>query len=265
MNAPARHLTALAPAAALVAAAAAPASAGVITFDTADGYNLGTSLVGQPSGGGPTWAGNGSLYTITSRGGADGAAQSTTTANPAFANNRFVPDAAFLGDTDTSTAGKMYDFSFDLRFDQIGSVDGFRLDHRINIGGSDGGPIVSFQLFGNSRLQYFNGTGYSNAQNVNGASLNLDDVGSSRFITVEGAIDIAAATYDLTIDGVQQGTGLGLFSTPSEFGQVTLQLRTNDAGALQYSLDNVSIAVPEPGTLALAGLGSLALLRRRPA
>ncbi|MEM9753427.1 MAG: PEP-CTERM sorting domain-containing protein [Planctomycetota bacterium] len=239
-------------------ACAGPAAAGLITFDPADGYALGTSLVVNPD-----WAGNGSLYSITSLGSGNGAAQSVpTVTGSAFANNRFSPDAAFLGDTDTTTAGKTYDFSFDIRFDAIGSVDGFRLDHRIAIGGTDGSPMVAFDLFGNSRLQYRTASGATNAVNINGNSLNLDDTGG-RFVTVEGTIDIDAGTYDLVIDGVSQGTGLGLINTPSDFGQVTLQWRTNDAGALQYSLDNLEIAVPEPGSLALLGLGGLAMLRRR--
>ncbi|MEM1027014.1 MAG: PEP-CTERM sorting domain-containing protein [Planctomycetota bacterium] len=234
------------------------ASAGIITFDPADGYALGTSLVVNPD-----WAGNGSLYTITSLGGGNGAAQSVpTVTGSSFANNRFVPDAAFLGDTSTTTAGKTYDFSFDIRFDAIGSVDGFRLDHRIAIGGSDSAPMIAFDLFGNSRLQYLSSTGASNAVNINGNSLNLDDTGG-RFITVEGTIDIDAGTYDLIIDGVSQGLGLGVLNTPTDFGQVTLQWRTNDAGALQYSLDNLSLAIPEPGSFALLGVGGLALLRRR--
>jgi hypothetical protein len=242
-----------------VSAAAGLASAEVIEFDPPE-YPLGTSLVVSPD-----WAGSGTLFSITSLGGGDGAAQSTTSAEPAFANNRFTPDAAFLESDDTTTAGKTIDFAFDLRFDQIGSNDGFRLDHRISIGGTDSAPIISFDLFGNSRLQYNTGTsGGNNAVNVNNANLNLDDVGTTRFITVEGTMDFDAGTFDLTIDGVEQGTGLALINNPADFGQVTLQRRTSDAGALQFSLDNLSLAVPEPGSLGLAasGLALLAMRRR---
>jgi hypothetical protein len=251
--------TILAATAALTVSAAA--SAGTVTFDVADGYNLGTSLVANAD-----WAGNGSLYSITSLGGGDGAAQ----ANPgvsgsSFANNRFEPDAAFLGTADTTTADTIYNFGFDLRFDTIGSVDDFRLDHRINIGGSDSAPMVSFQLFGNSRLQYVDTSGYTNAVNVNGASLNLDDTGG-RFVPVEGIIDINDGTYDLVIDGVPQATDIPLANVPTDFGQVTLQWRTNDAGALGYSLDNLQITgapIPEPASLGLLAAAGLGLIRRR--
>ncbi len=244
----------------------ATAQADIVTFDTVDGYDLGISLVGQPGDGGPDWAGNGSLYSIASLGAGAGAAQyNTGVTGSAFANNRFVPDAAFLGTADTSTADTIYSFGFDLRFDSIGSVDDFRLDHRINIGGTDGAPIVSFQLFGNSRLQYFSGAGYSNAVNINGNSLNLDDTGA-RFVSIDGVIDINDGTYDLVVDGVPQATDIPLANNPVQFGQVTLQLRTDDAGALGYSLDNLQISgtpVPEPTAVAVMGLLGLTTLRRR--
>ncbi|MEO0586080.1 MAG: PEP-CTERM sorting domain-containing protein [Planctomycetota bacterium] len=240
---------------AAIVAVAPAASAGVITFDPPE-YGLGTSLVANPD-----WAGAGTLTFVTSLGGGNGAAQSATTAEGAFSNNRFTPDAAFLGGDDTTTAGKTFDFSFDIRFDEIGSNDGFRLDHRIIIGGSDSAPVVAFDLFGNSRLQYRTASGATNAVNLNGNALNLDDVGS-RFITVEGTIDFDAGTYDLTIDGVEQGTGLSIVNGATDFGQVVIQRRTGDAGALQFSIDNLEVAVPEPGSLALASLGVLAMLRR---
>jgi hypothetical protein len=249
-----------------VLAIASVASAKTVSFDESDGYVLGTSLVDQPGVGGPDWKGNGSLYTVTSLGGGNGAAQfNTSVENSAFANNRFVPDADFLGTTDTTTADKLYAFGFDLRFDSIGSNDGFRLDHRINIGGTDSAPMVRFQLFGNSRLQYNDGTADISAQNINGASLNLDDTGG-RFVPVEGIIDINAGTYDLIVDGVPQGTDLALANIPADFGQVTLQLRTNDAGALGYSLDNLQIdgtVIPEPASATALGLVGLVAMRRR--
>ncbi|MEO0963886.1 MAG: PEP-CTERM sorting domain-containing protein [Planctomycetota bacterium] len=245
------------PAACLASFLGAAAQSGVIEFNPPD-YPLGSSLVVNPD-----WAGAGTLTFITSLGGGNGAAQSAVTAEAAFSNNRFTPDAAFLESADTTTAGKTVDFSFDIRFDQIGSVDDFRLDHRILIGGSDAAPIIGFQLFGNSRLQVLTPTGATNVVNVNGNALNLDDVGTDRFITVEGAIDFDAGTYDLTVDGVDQGSGLDLLNNPTDFGQFTIQRRTSDAGAVQFSLDNLELVVPEPGSMALLGLGLAACLARR--
>jgi len=230
----------------------AQASAGVITFDPADGYALGTSLVANPD-----WAGNGALFSITSLGGGNGAAQSGTSPQGNFSNNRFTPDAAFLGTADTSTAGNVYDFSFDLRNDAAGSEDGFGLAHTIRIGGTDGSPIVSFEVFDNGRLQH-NGT---NVQNPNGFSLDLDDVGA-RFITIAGSIDIDAGTYDLNVDNVAQGT-FNNVNTPGTFGQVTLQRRSTASDPVrQISIDNLAIAVPEPSSMVLFSLGLLAIGKR---
>ncbi|MEM7682088.1 MAG: PEP-CTERM sorting domain-containing protein [Planctomycetota bacterium] len=218
---------------------AGPASAGTITFDPIDGYFLGTSLVN-----GPGFAGNGSLYSITSLGGGNGAAQSSAVPQSAFANNRFTPDAAFLGTPNTLTAGNVYSFSFDLRPDAAATNDDFGLAHRIRIGGTDSTPIIDFQIFDNGRFQYWNGTGYSNALNVNAVNFDLDDA-AGRFIPVEGTIDFNTGTYDLSFDGVAQASGLTLLSTPTDFGQVTFQWGPSGSTPdyRQISIDNLSLGL----------------------
>ncbi|MEM6854604.1 MAG: PEP-CTERM sorting domain-containing protein [Planctomycetota bacterium] len=234
-------------------------SAGVITFDPADGYALGSSLVANSD-----WAGNGTLYSITSLGGGNGAAQSAAVDQANFANNRFMPDAAFLGAADTSTAGMTYDYSFQLRNDNVASADSFGVAHRIRIGGTDSAPIIQFQIFDNGVIQYNDGGTSISVNNVNGNRLDLDDIGS-RFITIEGTIDFTAGTYDVTVDGVSQGTGLSLVNNPTDFGQVTLQWGSSSSAPdyRQISIDNLEIAVPEPGSLGLLALGGAMMLRRK--
>jgi hypothetical protein len=233
-----RTLSALA-----LAVAASPAIADTITFDPADGYNLGTSLVANSD-----WAGNGALYSITSLGGGDGAALSAATPQTPFANNRFTPDASFLGTATTDTAGQAYDFGFLLGSPQAATDTGFGLAHRIRIGGTDGAPIVDFQIFDNGRLQYYSGpgtgvtgNGFSNVVNVNGNNLILDDLGG-RNAPLEGRIDFDNNTYELSFDGVVQGT-FPLLNTPGTFGQVTLQWGTSASTPdyRQILIDDLSI------------------------
>ncbi|QDU70549.1 hypothetical protein [Mucisphaera calidilacus] len=218
------------------------ASAGLVTFDPVDWYFLGTSLVVHPE-----WAGEGTLYSIVSLGNDNGAAQSAATNQTNFANNRFTPDAAFLGTDDTTTAGNLYKFAFQLRNDQQASTDGtddqWGLAHRIRIGGTDSVPIVQFQIFDNGRVQYNDGGGSVNAVSESGNNFDLDDA-TGRFIDVEGYIDIDAGTYQISFDGVLQGTDLGLYSNPSDFGQVTFQWGPSNSAPdyRQISIDNLEIA-----------------------
>ncbi len=234
------YTTSLIAATALVAS---PALADTITFNPADGYALGTSLVSNPD-----WAGNGNLYSITSLGDGNGAAQSSGVDQADFSNNRFTPSASFLGTATTDTAGQSYDFGFLLTSTQAATDDGFGLAHRIRIGGTDGAPIVDFQIFDNGRLQYFSGpgtgvvgNGFSNVVNENGNNLILDDLGG-RLAPLEGRMDFTNNTYELSFDGVVQGT-FPLLNTPSTFGQVTLQwvTSTSTPDYRQIVIDDLAI------------------------
>ncbi len=241
--------------ASLVAALPQLAAAGTVTFDPADGYFLGSSLVNNfpLTADDPDWVGAGENYSITSLGPDEfgeprGAAQSAATNQINFSNIRFTPTAGFLGLPTTDTVGQL-DFSFDLRNDQQASADldsdpanDFGVAHRVRLGGTDSAPIIQFQIFDNGRLQYNNGGTTVNTLNINGVNLDLDDLGA-RFITVEGTIDFDSATYDLTVDGVTQGSGLNIMNAPAQFGQVTLQWGPSNSAPLyrQITLDNLTL------------------------
>ncbi|MEM1027015.1 MAG: PEP-CTERM sorting domain-containing protein [Planctomycetota bacterium] len=238
-----------------VAALSLAASAGTVTFDPDDGYFLGTSIVDNftLSPDDPDWVGSGQNFSITSlgtdgEGVANGGAQSAATNQTNFSNVRFTPSATFLGLDSTATTGQL-DFSFDLRNDRPASADlddnpenDFGLAHRIRLGGTDSAPIIQFQIFDNGRLQYNDGGSSLNTLNVNAVPLDLDDL-ELRFITVEGTIDFDTGLYDLTVDGVEQGSGLGLINDPDQFGQVTLQWGPSNSAPdyRQITLDNLTL------------------------
>ena len=244
----------------------ASASAGVISFDPDDGYPLGTSLAGKPVGGSPQWAGDGSLWTITSLGNGGGAAQSDATSPTAFGSTRFTRDAGFLGGS-TDASGQ-YSYGFQIRNDAAPDSEDFAVAHRIYLAQGNGGTAIRINVFDNGRLQLATGSGTVNVVNGNGANFDLDDAGG-RFIDVSGVIDFDTDTYTLSFDGVQQtfnGSADLAFNAvgQTDFGQFNLQQGgSTDANARQISIDNLGAAVPEPGSLALLSLGGLALLRRQ--
>ncbi|MEM9753428.1 MAG: PEP-CTERM sorting domain-containing protein [Planctomycetota bacterium] len=236
------------PAATLVLALPFSANAGTITFNPDQGYFLGSSLVDNftLNSDDPDWVGSGENYSITSLGPDDmgnpnGGAQSAGTNQTNFSNIRFTPTAGFLGLDTTDTVGQL-DFSFDLRNDQAATNDDFGLAHRIRLGGTDSAPIIQFQIFDNGRVQYNDGASALNTLNVNSVPLDLDDLGA-RFITVEGTLDFDTATYDLTIDGIDQGSSLGFVNDPDQFGQVTLQWGPSESAPdyRQITLDNLTL------------------------
>ncbi|MEM8494689.1 MAG: hypothetical protein AAF663_04815, partial [Planctomycetota bacterium] len=231
------------------------ANAGTVTFNPDDGYFLGTSIVDdfQLDSDDADWVGQGENYSITSLGpdefgNANGAAQSQAVNLINFSNVRFTPTAGFLGLDSTSTVGQL-DYSFQLRNDTQPSTDlddepgnDFGVAHRIRIGGTDGDPIIQFQLFDNGRVQFNDGSESLNVLNVNSVNLDLDDLGA-RFITFEGTMDFDAGTYDLTVDGVQQASDLTFINDPDQFGQVTLQWGSSNSAPdyRQITIDNLTL------------------------
>ncbi len=245
---------------------AAQSSAGVITFDPADGYTVGASLSGQPAVGSPKWEGNGSLYTVAAVGADGGAAQSDPTSPSTFASVRYTPDAAFLGGS-TDAAGQ-YSYGFQLRNDAAPDSQDFSVAHRIYIGQASGGTAIRINIFDNGRIELATGSGTVNVVNVNGANFDIDDA-TGRFIDVAGVIDFDTDTYTLSFDGVQQTANSSnsfAFNSvgQSTFGQFSFQQGgSGDANARQISIDNLGAAIPEPGSMALLGLSGLLMFRRK--
>ncbi|MEM9883881.1 MAG: PEP-CTERM sorting domain-containing protein [Planctomycetota bacterium] len=245
------------------------ASAGVITFDPADGFPLTTSLDGKPNTGSPQWSGNGSLYTLVSRDGVsttDGAAQSDATSPATFAPIGFTPDAAFLGAASTAATGQ-FEYGFELRNDTTPNSEDFAVAHRIFIGQAGDGTAIRINIFDNGQVELAIGGGTVRVQSPT-ANFDLDDA-TGRYIPVAGVIDFDTSTYTLSFDGVQQ-TANGSADLPfnasgqTGFGSFVLQQGgSTDTNARQITIDNLSAAVPEPASVVLLSLGALLLARRR--
>lgn len=237
-------------------------SAGVVTFDNADGYTPSISLSGQPG-----WAGAGGMWNVQPRDGSgDNLAQS---ANPIgdgpFSNTRFTPDAAIL-DGDTSATG-IVNYSFEIRNDAAASVDDFNSAHIIRLADDSGdGTAVRFNVLNNGVFQVLGGGGATDVVDAGGNRIDLDDR-TGDFLLVEGAINFDNQTYTATVDGVPQqingNTTLGFFEgNQDDFGIIRLQRGgSTSAGFRQLSLDNFAFSrIPEPTSIVL--LASLIAIAR---
>ena len=256
----------------LLAATMHPCHAGVITFDPADGYATGSGLGGQPAGGSPQWISGGqNLYTVASDGGTGGVAQSTANNPGQFVANTFTPDAAFLGGSDAASG--LYDYSFSLRNDAESSpgADGGRAAHRIIIGGTVSAPAIRIDVLNNGRMRIQNaGSDSVLIANNNGNVIDLDGNSTNGvFVEVAGTINFSTQTFTLAFNGKSQSfngsTDLTFDSSVTAgFGDVVFQQGgATESVIRQISIDDVSLnVVPEPGSMPLASLGLLALLRR---
>ncbi|MGF1633286.1 MAG: endo-1,4-beta-xylanase [Phycisphaerae bacterium] len=219
------------------------ASAGVVTFDPADGYRTNAALSDQPAdGSGPTWRGT-PLATVIDLGDGNGAAQTVTESMPAFASLRLNPGLEAAGSVP---------FAFKLRPDAPPSTEDFDGAWFIRIGhdedGEAKGNAVRIGIFDNGVVQTENqaGGGTVKMLDADGKQVDLDDH-AGRFIPVEGVIDFDAGTYTLSFDGVPQtfnGSADLPFAAAGQdaFGTVSLnKWSSQDPVARQITIDDLKL------------------------
>lgn len=160
---------------------------------------------------------------------------------------------------------------FVLGFDfQIATTNGGGPDRGMNMTLREGlNPIFNVRTSAAGDLQFFDGGWQSISSAATG--IQSEQVNFTDVYRVEVSGDISGtAGYDVTLLNVTDGTtaasatGLTFFQNDPTGGTAIDLIRFDRGnGDYDWTLDNVSIAVPEPGSLALIALGGSLLLANR--
>lgn len=141
-----------------------------------------------------------------------------------------------------------------------------RLDYDAGSNGTIDGSMFLFNRVGRA------GSGFGDSSNMSGTYFFTD--GGANLWDAAGAVGADAVVPDINTQAyAASGPGSGaavtfasVFGGLSSSGTWTLTITdsaTADTGGISVSSVSVSTVVPTPGTAALMGLGSLALIRRR--
>lgn len=263
-------------------AAAAPAEAIVIDFETASGYSTtggtggGGNIVGQPSTPGATpWTGNSTAATVESEAG-NQFLQTAASLSASFPGIFYAPTAADLDNDDLSPSVVYFDMR--LRSDSVPSSGGnfesvlsIRFDDVV--GANQPQAYIRLDVRADGRLRYLVGNGSGGNTSViskaaGGADFDFDN--TTGYVPVSIVADYTTQTFQLTVNGVQQLNGSDAnipFAVPTadNFGRLNLNLGNQPlTNYRQMSLDDLrlSAVVPEPASLGIASLGLFAVLRR---
>jgi hypothetical protein len=189
-----------------------------------------------------------------------------------FGSVRITPTAAALGGSDAASGS--YDFSFGVRAaSQQAGFTAFTPVADIRLGqDSTGDQAARFLLYSNGLIQVLGGgadffvTTTGNPAD-SGSRFDLDN-STDRFVTIAGTLNYDTKQFTLSVDGTAQNNGnalnfrSGTSATYDSFGAVWTE-GLNQAEYRAYQLDDISVAVPEPGSLVLTSLGALLLASRR--
>jgi hypothetical protein len=255
-----------------------PATAATVDFED-PAYTVGTSISGKADPNfNDTWAGG-----LGSTVGFDGTAASPTNrfyqtptadsddSGSSLGNNRIFPDAAALGGS--NAASGTYEYSFGVRaesaqtsFSDFAPVADIRIAQA-----SNGSQTTRFLLYSNGLIQVLgDGVDFFATTTGNpadgGSRFDLDD-STDRFVTISGTLDYDNDQFTVSVDGVAQNNGnpltfrSGSGATYDDVGAVWIEAQ-NQAQYRSYQVDDISLAIPEPASLGLLGLGGLLLAAR---
>jgi hypothetical protein len=173
--------------------------------------------------------------------------------------NGWSPGIYFKGDaTEESTSGKV-SISADILLDTTTSTGGYAPVFARNQAGQNIAAVLLNYTTGGT-IWNFPTVGSLTPSNVGGPS----NSAGGQILHMDWVLDLDNLTQSVSINGGAAATGtLPTGSTYNQFVINAIQ-PSNIYGTM--ALDNVKIqnvAVPEPGSLALLGLGGLALIRRR--
>lgn len=266
---------------ALLFAYSPDARAIVIDFDIDNGYAVG-NLHGQPgTSGSSQWktpaaqASSGVISVV------DGVGTDGSQAIVANSHATLTSTSYFLKITDQDL-GDLFDagstkinFSFALKWDAITS---YANQGRFYVGGNsqDGfnGDVLRIAWMSDGSMIYGVGNpgGSSLFRTVLNSSGGTFRAVANTFYTVEGVIDYATKTYTLTINAVDQkdatgGLNLGFYDhagSQMNANIMLMSLNNQTANYRPWVMDDLKMeAIPEPGSVALAGSMLLGLAGMR--
>ncbi len=228
-------------------ASAAPAAVLVNFTDYANG-----EIVGQPSGSGTQWAAGSGSFVVdggVGKGGGKGLLTAPTYPGSTNINLDYLPTAAEIGGDFATQKVVNFSFDFNLAGPSTGNVNGYRIFFR-----SNNTNTLQIDLNSNGNVT------------VAGTTANVT---RSAYHTLSGVVDYATSTYSITIDDAALVSNIAFAATPvggyTTYGGFRIFNRLTEAQwpNNDLALDNFTIAVPEPASLAALAVPAGAMLLRR--
>lgn len=196
----------------------------------------------------------------------------------AMSSTASINFSGFLGGSTAQDFLISTEFKLDLADTKSSITIGFgALGSTSTFGGGSSAPYYLADLvvadggaaLGRLRILEVAGSNDTFAQKVSTVALNWEDTYrlTLQGTYVGGALNMSLTLVNLTTPDPETGSAIDTISgtdpTPLTGTHFGYRNRTNDAGEVQVKFDNFTVAVPEPSTVGLLGLGVVGLLARR--